>query len=207
MVADSLFVLNKRPPSFVSYTETTQFPAKVFLPLIHGLFASHYHPPACRPVQVLAAPSRIPFIVDPGSVLFLRSNTATVVKPWLISRSGGVIPAWYVASLEGEKMRGACNCSSLCPALYQNDPRGVTQVASQRGQVCIIPQPDGACCGLITCHVHVQLRQYSVVVRAAHESHLMTLKTVLLVILNDRVQCLPSFMCGEGDMIRQTLHL
>ena len=82
----------------------------------------------------------------------------------------------------------------------------MTQVASQRSPVCFIPQPDGAYYGLVTGHVHVHLRQYSVVVRAVYKSQLMTLKTVLLVIRDDRVQCPPSFVCGEGDMICQTLH-
>ena len=117
LVADSLFVLNKGPLSFISYAGATQFPAKVFLPLIYGPFAGHHHPPACRPVQVLVAPSRISLVPDPGSVLCLGSNAATVAKPWLIRWSGGVMPVWYVASLEGEKMRGKCKCSSLCPAL------------------------------------------------------------------------------------------
>ncbi|MPC59577.1 hypothetical protein E2C01_053601 [Portunus trituberculatus] len=43
-------------------------------------------------------------------------------------------------------------------------------------------EPDGAGGGLVPSHAHFQLCQYSVVVRAAYKSQLMTLKPVLLVV-------------------------
>ncbi|MPC21509.1 hypothetical protein E2C01_014497 [Portunus trituberculatus] len=93
LVASSLSVLNKRPPSLVSYARATQFPVQVFLPLLYGPLAGYHHPSACRPVQVLVALSRVPFVAEPGSILCLSSNTA----------------------LFDESLAGAENSDIMCP--------------------------------------------------------------------------------------------
>ncbi|MPC28123.1 hypothetical protein E2C01_021318 [Portunus trituberculatus] len=64
-----------------------------------------------------------------------------------------------------------------------DDEEEEEKVAAQGGTFCFVPQPDGADSNLFLSHAHVQLCQYSVVVRAAHKSQLMTLKPVLLVVI------------------------